>query len=173
MGSQPNHLSPVDILLQNYEREQIQGAINAQYDSLRSEMNQEARQSIKDLKKENKKIKNNDPNYLLQKLINQGLAKTIPDTSQIPKPPNQKGKKKLPDEITSSQYFKLTREEQLAYDKKMASEYDKKGLGPYRSFKRQQPINKNKLFSLGDKLKSVNATRVSVKPSTVNFLGTY
>ncbi len=93
MSSHPNHLSPVDILLQNYERQQIQGAINAQYDSLRSEMNQEARKSLKDLKKKKKDDINKNMDTLLNKLINQGLAKTIPDTSQIPKPPNQKGKK--------------------------------------------------------------------------------
>ncbi len=175
MSSHPNHLSPVDILLQNYERQQIQGAINAQYDSLRSEMNQEARKSLKDLKKKKKDDINKNMDTLLNKLINQGLAKTIPDTSQIPKPPNQKGKKKLPDEIRKAQYFKLTREQQLDYDKKMATEYDKKGLGPYRSFKRQKPINKTKkarpsIVSMGP---PDGYVPVSINTNVSNILGTY
>ena len=56
MSSHPNHLSPVDILLQNYERQQIQHAIDDQYANLRGEMNEEARESIKDLKKKRKMI---------------------------------------------------------------------------------------------------------------------
>lgn len=174
--SAPNHLGPVDILLQDIQRQQTQQALDEQYRLLADQMKQEARQSIKELRAKKKKDKQNDPNTLLQKLIKQGLAKTIPDTSQIPKPKsNQKGRKKLPDEITSSQYFKLSRDKQLDYDKKMATEYAKKGLGPYRSFKRKKPVNAKEInrlaFNLHDKLTSKTKVKTNTRPARIGSLG--
>lgn len=172
--SAPNHLSPVDILLRDIQIQQTQQALDEQYRLLAGQMKQEARDSIKELRAKKEKDKQNDPNTLLQKLINQGLAKTIPDTSQIPKP-NQKGRKKLPDEISSSQYFKLSRDKQLDYDKKMATEYAKKGLGPYRSFKRKKPVNEKEInrlaFNLHNKLTSQTKVKTKTRPARIGSLG--
>lgn len=151
LAGQPNHLSPVDILLRNMERQQIQTAIDTQYAKLAAQMKQEAFEAIT---KKNNTLR--EPPPTLKQLVNQGLATVekpknkIPkgylDKSKIPKVSNKKGRKKLKDEITASQYFKLSPEEQLNYDRKMATEYDRLGLGPYRSlsFTRQKPINKKK-----------------------------
>jgi len=169
MSGHPNHLSPVDILLQDYQRQQIQQEINTQYQALASEMRAEALSAVAKQKPIKRIVKQKDTS--LENLIRQGLAKVIIPNKAINT--NKKGKKQLKDTLSKTEYFKLTRNQQMDYDRKMATEFHKKGLGPYRSFKRQQPINKNKLFSLGDKLKSANATKVSIKPSTVNFLGAY
>jgi len=176
MSQAPNHLSPVDIFLQDIQRQQTQQALDEQYRLLANEMKEEVSDSIKKLRAKKKKDKENDPKTLLQKLINQGLAKTIPDTSQIPKPKsNQKGRKKLPDEITSSQYFKLSRDKQLDYDKKMATLYAKKGLGPYRSFKRKKPVNEKEInrlaFNLHDKLTSKTKVKTNTRPARIGSLG--
>ena len=170
MSGQPNHLSPVDILLQDYQRQQIQQEINTQYQALASEMRAEALSAVAKQKPIKRIVKQKDTS--LENLIRQGLAKVIIPNKAI-NTTNKKGKKQFKDTLSKTEYFKLTREQQMDYDRKMATEFHKKGLGAYRSFKRQQPINKNKIFSLGDKLKSANATKVSIKPSTVNFLGAY
>ncbi len=57
----------------------------------------------------------------------------------------------------------------------MATEYDKKGLGPYRSFKRQKPINKTKkarpsIVSMGP---PDGYVPVSINTNVSNILGTY
>ena len=140
---QPNNLNPVDILIQNMKQQQIKQEIDQQYKLLSSQMVQEASQSIKDLREKKQKDKQNNNDTLLQQLVNQGLAKVKPD-KQLVKVSNKKGRKKLEDEITSTQYFKLSIDEQLAYDRKMATLYKNKGLGPYRSFKRKPPVNQTK-----------------------------
>ena len=170
MSGIPNNLSPVDILLQNYEAQQTQNAIDLQYRTLANQMKEEALSAQAKQKSIKKIVKQKDPS--LENLIRQGLANIIIPNKAI-NTTNKKGKKQLNDTLSKSEYFKLTREKQIDYDRKMATAYHNKGLGAYRSFKRQQPINKNKIFSLGDKLKSANATKVSVKPPTVNFLGTF
>ena len=141
-AGQPNHLSPVDILLRNMERQQIQSAIDTQYAQLASQMKQEAIESIT---KKNNTLRKPPPT--LKQLVNQGLATIEKPNNKVPvKVSNDKGRKKLKDEITRSEYFKLSPTEQINYDRKMATEYDRKGLGPYRSlsFTRQKPINKKK-----------------------------
>ena len=137
----PNNLSPVDILIQNMKQQQIKQEIDQQYKLLSSQMAQEASQSIKELREKKQKDKQNNNDTLLQKLVNQGLAKVRPDKPIIVS--NKKGRKKLEDEITKTEYFKLSIDDQIKYDRKMATLYQKKGLGPYRSFKRQ-PVNINK-----------------------------
>ena len=140
LAGQPNHLSPVDILLRNMERQQIQSAIDTQYAQLASQMKEEAIESIT---KKNNTLRKPPPT--LKQLVNQGLATIEKPNNKVPvKVSNDKGRKKLKDELTSSEYFKLSPTEQINYDRKMATEYDRKGLGPYRSlsFTRQKPINK-------------------------------
>lgn len=141
LAGQPNHLSPVDILLRNMERQRIQTEIDTQYAKLAAQMKQEAFEAIT---KKNNTLR--EPPPTLKQLVNQGLATVEKPKNKIPKVSNKKGRKKLKDEITASQYFKLSPEEQLNYDRKMATEYDRLGLGPYRSlsFTRQKPINKKK-----------------------------
>ena len=154
LAGQPNHLSPVDILLRNMERQQIQSAIDTQYAQLASQMKQEAIESIT---KKNNTLR--EPPPTLKQLERQGLATIEKPNNKVPgnkvangsstalvKVSNDKGRKKLKDELTSSEYFKLSPTEQINYDRKMATEYDRKGLGPYRSlsFTRQKPINKKK-----------------------------
>ncbi len=142
LAGQPNHLSPVDILLRNMERQQIQSAIDTQYAQLASQMKEEAIESIT---KKNNTLRKPPPT--LKQLVNQGLATIEKPNNKVPvKVSNDKGRKKLKDELTSSEYFKLSPTEQINYDRKMATEYDRKGLGPYRSlsFTRQKPINKKK-----------------------------
>lgn len=144
---QPNNLNPVDILIQNMKQQQIKQEIDQQYKLLSSQMVQEASQSIKDLREKKQKDKQNNNDTLLQQLVNQGLAKVKPDKPgrQSPiKVSNKKGRKKLEDEITKTEYFKLSIDDQIKYDRKMATLYAKKGLGAYRSFKRQAPVNVNK-----------------------------
>lgn len=141
-AGQPNHLSPVDILLRNMERQQIQTAIDTQYAQLASQMKQEAMEAIT---KKNNTLR--EPPPTLKQLVNQGLATIEKPNNKVPvKVSNNKGRKKLKDELTSSEYFKLSPTEQINYDRKMATEYDRLGLGPYRSlsFTRQKPINKKK-----------------------------
>jgi len=172
--SAPNHLGPVDILLQDIQRQQTQQALDQQYRLLANQMQEEVSDSIKKLRAKKKNDINKNMDTLLQKLLNQGLAKTIPDTSQIPKTkPNQKGRKKLPDEIRKEQYFKLTREQQLDYDKKMATEYAKKGLGPYRSFKRKKPVNGKEINRLAFNLQDKITTKVkkNTRPARIGSLG--
>lgn len=142
LAGQPNHLSPVDILLRNMERRQIQSAIDTQYAQLASQMKEEAIESIT---KKNNTLRKPPPT--LKQLVNQGLATIEKPNNKVPvKVSNDKGRKKLKDELTSSEYFKLSPTEQINYDRKMATEYDRLGLGPYRSlsFTRQKPINKKK-----------------------------
>ena len=142
LAGQPNHLSPVDILLRNMERQQIQSAIDTQYAQLASQMKEEAIESIT---KKNNTLRKPPPT--LKQLVNQGLATIEKPNNKVPvKVSNDKGRKKLKDELTSSEYFKLSPTEQINYDRKMATEYDRKGLGPYRSlsFTRQKPRNKKK-----------------------------
>ena len=142
LAGQPNHLSPVDILLRNMERQQIQSAIDTQYAQLASQMKEEAIESIT---KKNNTLRKPPPT--LKQLVNQGLATIEKPNNKVPvKVSNDKGRKKLKDELTSSEYFKLSPTEQINYDRKMATEYDRLGLGPYRSlsFTRQKPINKKK-----------------------------
>lgn len=144
---QPNNLNPVDILIQNMKQQQIKQEIDQQYKLLSSQMAQEASQSIKELREKKQKDKQNNNDTLLQKLVNQGLATVKADKPgrQSPiKVSNKKGRKKLEDEITKTEYFKLSIDDQIAYDRKMATLYAKKGLGAYRSFKRQAPVNVNK-----------------------------
>jgi len=142
LAGQPNHLSPVDILLRNMERQQIQTAIDTQYAQLATQMKQEAIESIT---KKNNTLR--EPPPTLKQLERQGLATIEKPNNKVPvKVSNNKGRKKLKDELTSSEYFKLSPTEQINYDRKMATEYDRLGLGPYRSlsFTRQKPINKKK-----------------------------
>ena len=139
---QPNNLSPVQLLLQNLKQQEIKTEIDQQYKMLASQMTKEATKSISDLNK--KRQEQSDPT-LLQKLVNQGLATVKPDTQKKPKVSNKKGRKKLEDEISDSQYFKLSTDKQFEYDRKMATEYKKKGLGPYRNpFMRKKPVVINK-----------------------------
>jgi len=136
---QPNNLSPVQLLLQNLKQQEIKTEIDQQYKMLSSQMTKEATKSISDLNQ--KRQEQSDPN-LLQKLVNQGLATVKKPT---PKVSNKKGRKKLEDEISDSQYFKLSTDKQFEYDRKMATEYKKKGLGPYRNpFIRKKPVVINK-----------------------------
>ena len=139
MSSAPNHLGPVDILLRDIQRQQTQQALDEQYKLLANQMSQEATASIKELKAKKQKA---PPDTLLEQLVKQGLATVKPNKPIIVS--NKKGSKKLEDEITPTEYFKLSIDEQLAYDRKMATLYKKKGLGAYRSFKRQAPVNINK-----------------------------
>tara|TARA_R110000796_G_scaffold116314_1_gene228788 strand:- start:12 stop:482 length:471 start_codon:yes stop_codon:yes gene_type:complete len=138
MSSAPNHLGPVEILLRDMQRQQTKQALDEQYKLLANQMSQEAAASIKELKAKKQKAA---PDTLLEQLVKQGLAKVKTEPIKVS---NKKGGKKLEDEITSSQYFKLTIDEQLAYDRKMATLYKNKGLGPYRSFKRKPPVNQTK-----------------------------
>jgi hypothetical protein len=141
---QPNNLNPVDILIQNMKQQQIKQEIDQQYKLLSSQMVQEASQSIKELREKKQKDKQNNNDTLLQQLVNQGLAKVKPGRQSPIKVSNKKGRKKLEDEITKTEYFKLSIDDQIKYDRKMATLYAKKGLGAYRSFKRQAPVNVNK-----------------------------
>ena len=138
LSGQPNHLSPVDILLRNMERQQIQTSIDAQYANLASQMKQEAMDAIKP----NPIIKKETP-PTLKELINMGVAKIDKPKNKISNKKNKKGKKKLDDEITKGQYFNLSFQDQVKYDRKMATQYDKLGLGSYKSYRfERKPFNK-------------------------------
>ena len=140
LSGQPNHLSPVDILLRNMERQQIQTSIDAQYANLASQMKQEAMNAINI--KPNPIIKKETP-PTLKELINMGVAKIDKPKNKISNKKGKKGKKKLDDEITKSQYFNLSFQDQVKYDRKMATAYDKLGLGSYKSYRfERKPVNK-------------------------------
>ena len=140
LSGQPNHLSPVDILLRNMERQQIQTSIDTQYANLASQMKQEAMNAINI--KPNPIIKKEKP-PTLKELINMGVAKIDKPKNKISNKKNKKGKKKLDDEITKGQYFNLSFQDQAKYDRKMATAYDKLGLGSYKSYRfERKPFNK-------------------------------
>ena len=103
---QPNNLSPVDILIQNMNQQQIKQEIDQQYKLLANQMSQEATDSIKELRQKKQKDNQNNNDTLLQQLVKKGLATVKPDKPIIVS--NKKGRKKLEDEITSTQYFKLS-----------------------------------------------------------------
>jgi hypothetical protein len=65
---------------------------------------------------------------LLELLVKQGLAKVY-NTS---KPITKKDKPKVKGELNSNEYSKLSMDDQLHYDKKMATVYRDTGLGSYR-----------------------------------------
>lgn len=140
LSGQPNHLSPVDILLRNMERQQIQTSIDTQYANLASQMKQEAMDAINI--KPNPIIKKETP-PTLKELINMGVAKIDKPKNKISNKKGKKGKKKLDDEITKKQYFNLSFQDQVKYDRKMATQYDKLGLGSYKSYRfERKPVNK-------------------------------
>ena len=115
-SGQPNNLSPVQLLLQNMERQQIQRSIDAQYAKLRGEMTNEAIGSLKAIQEKKEEVK----------------PKTVKPAIEVKKGDKLvEGDKLLKGQLSAEQYMKLNMDQQLKYDREMATQYQKKGLGPY------------------------------------------
>jgi hypothetical protein len=141
-----NDMSSIQILLRNMERQQINTAIDEQYAKLSKEMAFEAKNSVKnsvktktngsnnldhrknddDNKHKSKPIvsKKNDP--LLQKLVDEGLA-TVGKT----KPITKKKPFKVSGELDYKAYNLLSIDNQLKYDREMATAYTEAGRKKY------------------------------------------
>lgn len=115
-SGQPNNLSPVQLLLQNMERQQIQRSIDAQYAKLRGEMTNEAIGSLKRIQEKKEEVK----------------PKTVKPAIEVKKGDKLvEGDMLLKGQLSAEQYMKLNMDQQLKYDREMATQYQKKGLGPY------------------------------------------
>ena len=130
-SGQPNNLSPVQLLLQNMERQQIQRSIDAQYAKLRGEMTNEAIGSLKELQEKKKEVKPKTVDSSLQGLLKQGVAKVKPAIEVKEGDKLVEGSELLKGQLSAEQYMKLNMDQQLKYDREMATQYQKKGLGPY------------------------------------------
>ena len=126
-SGQPNNLSPVQLLLQNMERQQIQRSIDAQYAKLRGEMTNEAIGSLKAIQRQ--QVASGSSTALEKK---EEVKPKVKPAIEVKKGDKLvEGDKLLKGQLPAEQYMKLNMDQELKYDREMATQYQKKGLGPY------------------------------------------